>query len=292
MRENRELNLGSSCLKHKLPEYNSNFMSHPFDGDSNLCEIVSRCKQSKGFKAKYPEFNYVLFLSTANCVTLGEALNLSGPQFLHGVYNRWIIGPPFQWDTGKRSSDLSPLLPKPINILQMSESSPVSKCSLCSVPCQPTWSPVPFEGSTCKEARVRLVELTTVPLCIVFDVNVVLVLTGEREMRGLQGRHLISFRRIEGIRPCIKYPFSTPPWEVSPAPHLPKSKSLSICASSYFILYLLYSSLVSENSSPCLLPKVTKIPLPKAVCVNIPAVMLLNYLKYLKAFSCKRLFSL
>lgn len=163
MRENRELNLGSCCLKYKLPEYNSSFMSHPFDGDSNLCEIASRCKWSKEFKVKYPEFNYVLFLSTANCVTLGEALNLSGPQFLHRVYNRWIIGPPFQWDSGKRSSDLSRLLPKPINILQMYESSPVSKCSLCSVPCQPTWSPVPFESSTCKEARVRLVELTKVP---------------------------------------------------------------------------------------------------------------------------------
>lgn len=102
-------------------------------------------------------------------------------------------------------------------------------------------------------------------------------------MRGLQGRHLISFRRIEGIRPSIKYPFSTPPWRVSLSPHLIKSKSFSICASSYFILYFLYSSLISENSSPCLLPKVAKFPLPKAVCINIPALVILNYLKYLKS---------
>lgn len=74
----------SSCQSNdKPPKSNTSPIFHPVDGDSNLCEVASGYKGRKRVKVKYPEFNLVLFLSTATCMTLGKALNFFGPQFLH-----------------------------------------------------------------------------------------------------------------------------------------------------------------------------------------------------------------
>lgn len=75
----RELVLrpGSCLSKDKSPESRTSPAFHPVDGG-----VASDTREAKDLRS---ESNPVLFLPIATCMTVGKALDLSEPQFLHRI---------------------------------------------------------------------------------------------------------------------------------------------------------------------------------------------------------------